>query len=210
MPSTRPIIAITTLLAAAIAALLAAAALPAPVRAEPPAQRPSKPAAAEPAAAADAAKPRISSRTLAAQHTLIIRGSAAPVELGEQMSALIPRLIGFAMMQRLDMSGPPFARYRHYSEERIDFEVGVPIAAAHPGSASWNIEPGTLPAGPALTAVHRGSYDDLPDTHAALRRAARARGKRADGPLWEVFVTNPATQPDPAKLRTEVYLSLAP
>lgn len=153
---------------------------------------------------------RVETLTLTPQPALTIRAQAAPAELEARMSQLMPRLIGYAMMNGIELAGPPFARYLARTAERVDFEAGVPTRKRLPGDPAAGIVAGELPAGPAIATVHRGAYERLPEAHAALARWARERGREPAGPAWEVFLTNPAQEPDSSRWRTKVFLPLAP
>lgn len=160
-------------------------------------------------AAAQAPAYRVETLTLTPQPVLTMRAQAAPAELEARMNELMPKLVGYAVMNGIELAGPPFVRYFERSAERIDFEAGIPTRKAQPGNASLGITAGELPAGPALATEHRGAYQRLPEAHAALARFARAQGKQPGGAVWEVFLTNPTQERDQSRWRTKVFLPLA-
>lgn len=168
--------------------------------AEPPPRRP---------APAQAPAYRVETLTLTPQPVLTMRAQVAPAELEAKMNELMPRLVSYAVMNGIELAGPPFARYFERGAERIDFEAGIPTRKAQPGNAALGITPGELPAGPALATEHRGAYQRLPEAHAALARFARAQGKQPGGAAWEVFLTNPVQERDQSRWRTKVFLPLA-
>jgi AraC family transcriptional regulator len=152
---------------------------------------------------------RVETLTLTPQPVLTMRAQVAPAELEARMKELMPRLVAHAVMNGIELAGPPFARYFERSAERIDFEAGIPTLKAQPGDAALGITAGELPAGPALATEHRGAYQRLPEAHAALARWARANGKQPGGAVWEVFLTNPVQERDQSRWRTKVFLPLA-
>jgi AraC family transcriptional regulator len=160
-------------------------------------------------ASAPAPAYRVETLTLTPQPVLTMRAQVAPAELEAKMNELMPKLVGYAMMNGIELAGPPFARYFERSAERIDFEAGIPTLKAQPGNPALGITPGELPAGPALATEHRGAYQRLPEAHAALARWAAANGKQPGGAAWEVFLTNPVQERDPSRWRTKVFLPLA-
>lgn len=168
-----------------------------------------EPPARQPAQAQAAPAYRVETLTLTPQPVLTIRAQVAPAELEARMKELMPRLVAHAMMNGIELAGPPFARYFERSAERIDFEAGIPTLKAQPGNAALGITAGELPAGPALATEHRGAYQRLPEAHAALARWARANGKQPGGAVWEVFLTNPVQEREQSRWRTKVFLPLA-
>lgn len=151
---------------------------------------------------------------LTAQAAMTIRGQAPATELQARLGTAIPRLVAHALASGLELAGPPFVRYHERrldpgsSPDPIHFEAGVPVLK--PGAGTEDIKAVELPAGPAIATVHVGPYQDLPRAHAALASWARARGREAGGPPWEVFLTNPLQEPDPHRWRTKVFLPLKP
>jgi effector-binding domain-containing protein len=187
--------------AAAIAAGVAARSVPA-------AQ--AQPTAAGQPARAQAPAYKVETLALTPQPVLTMRMQVAPAELEARMKEIMPKLVAYALANGIELAGPPFARYFARSSERIDFEAGIPTLKEQPGNAALGITAGALPAGPAIATVHQGAYERLPEAHAALARWARANGKQAGGAAWDVFLTNPLQEPDPARWRTKVFLPLAP
>lgn len=151
----------------------------------------------------------IETLTLTPQPVLVIRAQAAPEELEATMNALMVRLIAYAMMRRIDLAGPPLARYHTRTDERVDFEAAIPTVKPLDGDPERGITSAALPAGPAIATVHRGAYESLPAAHAALARWARAHGRKPAGGAWEVFLTNPIQERDVSRWRTKVFLPLA-
>ena len=95
------------------------------------------------------------------------------------------------------MAGPPFARYHHYGPDRVDVEVGAPIAFVTAGLQPISGEPdgiigaSSLPGGLAAVTIHSGPYDTLSQTYDALAAWIAAEGHTAgDGP-WEIYLSDP-------------------
>ena len=114
------------------------------------------------------------------------------------------------------MAGPPFARYHHYGPDRVDVEVGAPIAFVTAGLQPISGKPdgiigvSSLPGGLAAVTVHSGPYDTLSQTYDALAAWIAAEGHTAgDGP-WEVYLSDPGLVPDPADLETEIVWPIEP
>ena len=65
----------------------------------------------------------------------------------------------------------------------------------------------TTPAGEVAAAAHYGDYSGLGRAYAALDRWCAGHGRRPAGVSWEVYGD---WDDDPAKVRTDVYILLAP
>jgi len=109
------------------------------------------------------------------------------------------------------LAGPAFALYLGDPATAFDFELGFPVAeplpAPVPGAVT--VEPSELPGGPAMTLSHVGSYDSLPQGWGRLWEAASAQGFTPTC-FFEVYVSEPTPQTDPATLRTDLFLVGAP
>jgi effector-binding domain-containing protein len=62
-----------------------------------------------------------------------------------------------------------------------------------------------LPAHKAASASHYGPYSTLSETHHALMDWVKANGKHHAGPAREAYPTDPDTEPDSSKWRTDVF-----
>lgn len=162
-------------------------------------------AAAAPAVAEDAVKQLVIPRP---QPALAVRVQVAPAELGDAIARHVPALLRHAARQRAGLAGPPFVRYHARAGGAVDVDIGLPVDRAVAGDAERGIAAIELPAGPAIAVDHVGSFDRLPRAHAALAQWARARGHAVAGPAWEIYLTDPRTEKDPARWRARVFLPL--
>lgn len=75
------------------------------------------------------------------------------------------------------------------------------------GDKTAGVESLELPAGPTAAVLHRGSYDDMGESYAAVSRWIHERGHRIVGPQREVYLNNPADV-DEADLLTEIHFPI--
>ena len=109
--------------------------------------------------------------------------------------------------QGCHIAGPPFAKYYGMPTDRIDVEAGFPIAG--PFAATGDVQPGSLPGGRCYEATHTGPYDTLEQTYnVILEQIGRDGGTPADV-MWEYYLTDPDTEPDPGKWQTLVCWPVA-
>jgi effector-binding domain-containing protein len=130
----------------------------------------------------------------------------------------IPEVIGWLGARGIEPAGSPFLRYDVIDmQRRLDIEAGVPVAGLV--DPAGDILAGVLPAGRYVTVGHVGHPAGLLGVTASLLGWAAERELRWDmsetdaGQKWgcrlEVFKTNPAEEPDPAKWQTELAFRLA-
>ncbi|GAA2755571.1 GyrI-like domain-containing protein [Actinopolymorpha rutila] len=140
-------------------------------------------------------------------------------EIADRMPEIFARLAERGVAP----ASAPFFRYHVIDMEReLEVEVGVPVAAPvtdDPVTDSGPIRAGVLPAGKYVTLTHVGHPDQLVEVTARLLAWAADRDlvfdveKTERGDRWgsrlEIWHTNPAEEPDPAKWETELAFRLA-
>jgi effector-binding domain-containing protein len=130
----------------------------------------------------------------------------------------ITEVFGWLAGRGIDPAGPPFLRYDLIDMERqLVIEAGVPVASEVSGDGA--VQPGVLPAGRYAVYTHVGPFDQLIPAVRYLLDWAAERGlawdmtQTPEGDRWgcrlEIYGTNPAEEPDPAKWETELAFRLA-
>ena len=146
----------------------------------------------------------ISLKRLAPQPALTIAMSVKQDEIGNAMHEILPEVFGFIVARSGQPAGPPFTRYLAWNADgTTDLEAGFPVVA--PLIPEGRVQACELPEGEAAMVVHSGSYETLGDAYAALGAWVRTEHRETAGPPWEIYVTDPGTEPDSSKWQTEVY-----
>ena len=147
--------------------------------------------------------------------TIAVRLETTQDGLVQVFDRELPRVGAVMQDVGAQMAGAPFARYHHFAPDRVDLEIGAPIAFVTAGLQPISGRPdgiigvSSLPGGRAAVAVHRGPYDGLPQTYDGLAAWIAAEGHTAgDGP-WEVYLSDPSTVADQADLITEIVWPIA-
>lgn len=132
----------------------------------------------------------------------VIRGVVDVSELTQFFDRSFSALAAEIAKQGIEIVGPAFARYHGPPATTADLEVGFPTD--RPVSASGDITASVLPGGRVARAVHHGSYDQLGQAWERLQQWIAQQGLTPSDDLWEVYVTEPRPDMDPAELRTEL------
>jgi effector-binding domain-containing protein len=150
---------------------------------------------------------------LAAARTLVVRGRGVPPEGIREFYDGAFTAIGTVMQrEHLRPVGPAFALYRSSPGDAFDLEVGFAVdhelGERKTAAAGVAVEASELPGVRAATVSHIGDYAGLPQAWEGLHQWVKENGHTAGLPFWEVYVTEPTPEMDPAKLRTDLYLAL--
>lgn len=148
---------------------------------------------------------------LAEARTAVVRGRDIPAEsIGGFYDDSFRVLTAFLRERSLTAVGPAFALHTRMPGQTMDLEVG--FAIDHPLSGEHATEDGTLvhasvlPGGAAATVSHLDGYEQLAAAWSSLMEWVQANGHTPGLPFWEVYVTGPSPDGDPAAMRTDLYL----
>jgi effector-binding domain-containing protein len=155
-------------------------------------------------------------RELTPQATVAVRitGPMADLDLGRLFEEHLPNIAHGIADRGGQPSGAPYGRYHSWDADRVDVEIGIPVAAPigdlRPLAECEDGEMGSseLPGGEVALAVHRGSYDTLRGTYEALPGWIAGQGRAIAAAPWESYVDDPSEVAE-ADLRTEVAWPLA-
>ncbi|MBK8082524.1 MAG: GyrI-like domain-containing protein [Devosia sp.] len=104
--------------------------------------------------------------------------------------------------------GPPIALYHDWTGTTTAIDLGFPVSAADAAKAAGEVKAGTTPHGPALKAVHKGSYAGLAQAYASIEAQTTDAGVPHGARMWEVYLNGPDTTPED-QLLTEIYTEVS-
>lgn len=145
----------------------------------------------------------IDARELVEQPTAVCTTTLAVTEIGSWLGPTYASVAERLAAEGAGPVGPPFARYHLLGAGRFQIEAGFP--ALRPIADGAEVTAATLPGGPVAHTVHVGPYDAMEPAYEALEAWIRDHGYEANGDPWEVYLSDPIAEPDPATWRTEVY-----
>ena len=137
-----------------------------------------------------------------ARPTAAVRAQVPMTALTEFFSHAFSETLEALRAQGVQPTGAPFAKYYGEPGVTVDVEAGFPVATTV--TATGNVKPGDLPAGRVAEAIHVGPYDTLPDTYDELSRYFADKKITPAALMWENYLTDPETEPDPANWQTQI------
>jgi effector-binding domain-containing protein len=141
-------------------------------------------------------------------------------KLPEMVPGTLSSLYAFLQKHRIHVTGAPLIRYVvvNYNTGEIEIDVGVPIGATTlPANA--RVHCAQIPSGTFATVIHRGQYDGLVETTAALMDWAQENNvnwamveerkvTRWDGRA-EHYHVGPPDEPNPMNWQTEIAILIS-
>ena len=134
--------------------------------------------------------------------TAVIRGVVNMTEMAAFFDSTFTRLPAVVASQGVAITGPAFALYHGAPGPTADLEAGFPTAGEV--GTDGDVMASRLPGGRVARLVHEGSFDQLGSSWGRLGAWIAAEGLTPGADLWEVYVTEPSPDMDPADLRTEL------
>ncbi len=137
-----------------------------------------------------------------AQVTAVARAVLTVAELGPWLGKTYAATAGRLAAQGAGPAGPPFARFHALGGGRFEVEAGFPASRLIDGNG--DVQPSELPGGQVAVTIHIGPYDQMEPAYQALASWVSEHGGELAEDAWEVYFSDPSTEPDPATWRTEV------
>lgn len=142
--------------------------------------------------------------------TMVVKATDLPVDgMAPFFDEAFTALGAQASAQHAQITGAAFSRQFRPMTTTADLEVGFPIAA--PIDPQAPVESGDLPAVRVARVVYAGGFDGLPEAWAALTAWVIDNGytPHPEAGAWEIYLTEPTPEMDPADLLTELNFAIA-
>jgi effector-binding domain-containing protein len=144
----------------------------------------------------------IQTQSMTEQPTAVAATTLAATEIGPWLTKTYGIIAKYLAAKGVQPVGPAFGRYHMLDGGRFSVEAGFPVDRAIAGDG--DVMPSSLPGGTVAKTIHVGPYDQMRPAYAALSSWVKARGGELTADAWEVYVSDPSEQPDPAAWCTEV------
>ena len=138
------------------------------------------------------------------QISLAIKDSADIYNIGDKMYELYTELESYMKETGIEMTGPPYAVFYNWdSTAPIVFETGFPVKEKVEGKGRIYFT--ESPGGKVITTYHYGDYESSEYTYLKISEYIDENNKVICGPSWEVYLTDPSTEPDTSKWVTQIF-----
>jgi effector-binding domain-containing protein len=127
--------------------------------------------------------------------------------IGEAMAPVFQRLYETLAAKGIQPSGAPWVRYLCIGED-VEFEVAAPTAREI--EAPGGMISGSTAGCDYARTLHVGPYERIGAAYSAVTTWLAENALVVAGAPWEVYLTDPMSQPDPAKYETLVYCPVTP
>ncbi len=131
---------------------------------------------------------------------IAIKVTATEEEMDNAMGITLGRLMQYGGQ---NMVGPPFSIWHEYVGPTFVFDTGIPVAK--PMKGADDIRSVKTYGGKVVKAVHTGSYETTQYSWEAMDAFIKENSLQSNGDPYEVYLTDPMAEPDPAKYVTELY-----
>lgn len=129
---------------------------------------------------------------------------ANAAELAEQIEKSFKAVYEAVSSGRIQQPGQSVIIYRRLGSGEVEVECGVQVPGRIDGVGEVLYR--ETPRGRAATTTHRGPYDQLGETHAALVVWVRSHGLQPTGIFWEVYGD---WNEDPHQLQVDIFHQVA-
>jgi effector-binding domain-containing protein len=141
------------------------------------------------------------------QDTAVVHDTVPISAIPSLFDRAIPAVASALAAQGAHPTGPPFAKYLGPPGDTVDVEVGFPVS--RPVSPADDVIPSTLPSTLAAHGVHVGPYELLSHTYDEMLAWMKQQGVQPAEVMWEVYLSDPSAEPDPAAWRTDVWWAVS-
>jgi effector-binding domain-containing protein len=123
--------------------------------------------------------------------------------VGDKLTNLYRDILVFATIKEMNQSGAQMAYYHYYSPEKVILEAAIPFEGdlSEDGRIKLKEKKGEK----VLKGVFYGNYDQTGKMHEIMGTYIEEAKLQINNSPYEVYITDPSTEADTSKWKTEVY-----
>ena len=150
---------------------------------------------------------KVEVKNIGAQKALVLKAKVPTMEIGKKMGEMYERIFGYMGINGIEPVGPPFTVYYEFDPEgNTLFEAGVPVGVAVDSTAE--VEYKEYPAMKVASTLYTGPYEEMGPVYTDLEQFITDNGLKKKDIVWEIYLTDPTQEEDPANYQTVVYYTL--
>jgi effector-binding domain-containing protein len=139
------------------------------------------------------------------QKTAVVRTTTSLKELPGTIGSIYGELMGYLQRHGLTMTGYPFVLYHNADMDALEIEAGFPVGRTV--SAEGRVQPGTIPGGKVLSAIHIGPYSTLEKSYIPVMERIKKENLQVTEWMYELYLNSPEEVPE-EQLQTEICFPL--
>lgn len=124
--------------------------------------------------------------------------------IGQRMVMLWGKIGAYMESKNIAPTGAPFSLYHMMNDSVWDASIAMPVAETD-ATPDKGIDSGQTFEGKALFVKHMGDFMLLGNTHKEIQKYMEYKGLTTNGNGYEVYMTDPANEPDTSKWVTQIY-----
>jgi len=133
-------------------------------------------------------------------------------EVSKKMAEIMPKVGGYAKQNNITMAGPAFTLYHKYDTENnaVIMSVAIPVTEKVITDKDSDILTGMLKPFTAVKTTLSGDYKNLKEAWEATEKHLSENNMEQLEvlPAMEVYLNSPLDTPNPADLRTEIFVPI--
>lgn len=137
------------------------------------------------------------------QWYLSIRDTINQMQMSNIHGKLFSEINNFMDENNITSDLAPIVIYHFWSDTLVDIEAGIQIKDSIEDKNS-RVKLNYIATGNYVTATHYGVYERIPETYFSINEWMRKNEVQVIGPPWEVYITDPALEPNPEKWQTQI------
>ena len=141
------------------------------------------------------------------QLTAVIHLTVPRAEISHVMGQAITEIISSIAAQGATITGPCFSYHQKRPTDIFDFEVGFSVS--QPITAAGRVKMSKLPVVKVVRTIYQGGYEGLGAAWGEFCQWIEAEGLNVQESLWECYLTDRESNPDPDTWRTELNRPLS-
>jgi len=138
---------------------------------------------------------------------LSVRDTINPKQMNNVHGKIYSEINQYIIEQNIENNEPPLVIYYSFSDTLCDIEVGIPVVDSTI-VGNDKIKMNKINSTYVVKAIHYGPYERIPETYFGINEWMRKNEVIVTGANWEVYLIDPATEPNPEKWETAIYFPI--
>lgn len=145
----------------------------------------------------------ISVKDIQSMYAMTYRTKCTMEEIADVMGPAFGEIMHVIATNGGQVAGAPFSIWYEWEDEIMEFDNAIPVDKSIKGTD--RVIPIKTYQGKTAFVSHMGEYSSTHYSWGSLENYIKENGLETNGSPYEVYITDPETEPDPSKWITELY-----